>query len=700
MTTSSGGKQTTRTDGARPEWRAKPWAARAVRAVQVVVPFLAGWLAIRVLEPFFYGSGSSRLAELTWWLLQAILVAVAVSAAVARVLRALTPLSTLLNMTLVFPDSVPSRFGLALRAGNVKHLLAQPSIRLSPSAQIAAEQAVQLVTHLAKHEPLTRGHTERVRAYADLIGQQMGLSDNDLNGLRWGALLHDVGKLTVPPELLNKPGKPTDEEWEILRGHPGAAVPILAPLEGWLGEWLLAAPQHHERWDGSGYPNQLTGLEISLAGRITAVADAYDVITSRRSYKAPQSAEDARAEMVRSAGSHFDPVVVRALLEVGVVKDARARRFGWVLELPGLARLFTSVGQIAAGAAIAVGLSVSAPFIAAAAVSDGDETADAPESAAFIASLADEGTPVLPTTTGPTSESDEPPAVDAPSETSTSTSTPLIGAPVETTSSTASVATTTTLSVSVSVPPSSVTTTSTQPTTSTTSTIAPATTTTTTTTTSTTTTTTVVNNDCSRAQQGETFLPNADLRGCDLSNRTLDGLHLTNAQLEEIDFSDSLIKNFNFEGASLDGADLSSAHFESGSMVNASLVGVVAQGVEVDQVDFYSANLRSSDFAGGRFRSASFGFANLRNSTFAEVIFVDTNFNDATLANAAMNTTQLSGAEFYRARIRGMDLADSNLTGAVFADATGTPVNSATATFNRTKCPDGTVLNRDCWAVR
>lgn len=175
----------------------------------------------------------------------------------------------------------------------------------------------------------------------------MGLSNADLNGLRWGALLHDVGKLHVPAEILTKPEKPTAEEWEILRRHPTAAIGLLAPLKDWLGDWLLAASEHHERWDGTGYPQGTAGTDISIAGRIVAVADAYDVITSRRSYKAPASAEEARQELVRSAGSHFDPVVVRAMLEAGLRRRGFATRFSWILEAPGIAR-FIQVGSQAA----------------------------------------------------------------------------------------------------------------------------------------------------------------------------------------------------------------------------------------------------------------------------------------------------------------------------------------------------------------
>ena len=111
----------------------------------------------------------------------------------------------------------------------------------------------------------------------------MGLTEDELNRLRWGVLLHDVGKLSVPAEILNKDGPPTSDEWEVLQGHPTAGGAMLAPLSGWLGEWIHAADQHHIHFDGNGYPCGLQGLEITLPGRMVAIADAYDVMTSARS---------------------------------------------------------------------------------------------------------------------------------------------------------------------------------------------------------------------------------------------------------------------------------------------------------------------------------------------------------------------------------------------------------------------------------
>ena len=189
---------------------------------------------------------------------------------------------------------------------------------LSDDASAAAEELLELIAALSAHDRLTRGHAERVRAYSRMIGEELHLSDDDLNKLHWGGLLHDVGKLFVPTEILNKPGELTDEEFEIMKGHPGWGAELCEPLRGWLGEWVDAVGQHHERWTGGGYPTGVAGEGISLAARVVAVADAFDVMTSARSYKPPVSAAAARDELTRCAGSQFDPRVVRAFLNVSL----------------------------------------------------------------------------------------------------------------------------------------------------------------------------------------------------------------------------------------------------------------------------------------------------------------------------------------------------------------------------------------------
>jgi HD-GYP domain-containing protein (c-di-GMP phosphodiesterase class II) len=188
----------------------------------------------------------------------------------------------------------------------------------------ATQRANEILEELRRHSPPTRSHSERVRGLADLIGETLGLPDPDREKLQLAALLHDVGKLAVPRRILTKPDDPTDAEWEMLRRHPNAARSILLPLLPWLGDWVGAAVEHHERFDGRGYPCGVAGTEITLAGRIVAVADAYDCMVSARSYKAARSIDRARAELAANSGSQFDPEIVRALLAVAIPRLRRS----------------------------------------------------------------------------------------------------------------------------------------------------------------------------------------------------------------------------------------------------------------------------------------------------------------------------------------------------------------------------------------
>ncbi len=341
------------------QWQASPITAVLIRATAVVIPFVVAWFVVTTLADSFYRPDS--FFGVVLWLAQSLVAGLSVSMTTERFTRKILPLASLFNMTLVFPDQAPSRFSVALRSGTLRRLESRvgttKAAQLHGSASEAAGQAVELVAMLSRHDRMTRGHTERVRAYSDLIAEELGLSTAERGLLAWGALLHDVGKMAVPPEILNKQTRPTDAEWEILAGHPTAAARLLEPLQYWLGEWLLAAPQHHERWDGSGYPLGLAGTEISLAGRIVAVADAYDVITSSRSYKQSMSPEAARKELIRCAGTQFDPDVVRAFLNVSLRRRWLGGPIASLAELP---RVINIGANLPAASAVVAGVVVAA----------------------------------------------------------------------------------------------------------------------------------------------------------------------------------------------------------------------------------------------------------------------------------------------------------------------------------------------------
>jgi HD-GYP domain-containing protein (c-di-GMP phosphodiesterase class II)/HAMP domain-containing protein len=178
-----------------------------------------------------------------------------------------------------------------------------------------AELNVGTLTALARavdaNSHWTAGHSERVTALSLNVGRPMGLSKKELDVLNRAGLLHDLGKIGVPASILDKPGKLTDEEWVIIKEHPGKGALILEPIPAFREAVPLVA-QHHERFDGSGYPLGLAGTNISLGARILAVADVYDALISDRPYRAGWSLPDVIQFINSKAGLDFDPEVVRA----------------------------------------------------------------------------------------------------------------------------------------------------------------------------------------------------------------------------------------------------------------------------------------------------------------------------------------------------------------------------------------------------
>jgi putative nucleotidyltransferase with HDIG domain len=163
----------------------------------------------------------------------------------------------------------------------------------------------------------TAEHSARVGALAREIGGEVGLDGADLEVLHWAGLLHDIGKLAVPEEVLTKPGPLTAEEWATVRRHCAVGSDLLRAITPELGPLADAVRAHHERWDGSGYPDGLVGEEIPVAGRIVAVADVYDALTHPRAYRREPFSSDAATEyLVARAGSLFDRQAIDAFLRV------------------------------------------------------------------------------------------------------------------------------------------------------------------------------------------------------------------------------------------------------------------------------------------------------------------------------------------------------------------------------------------------
>ena len=164
-------------------------------------------------------------------------------------------------------------------------------------------------------DPYTSGHQRRVARLADLVGSRLDMDDDRLQGLYVGALLHDIGKLSVPGTLLTKPGRLSLQEWKVIRAHPRRGYDILkeANLPWPVAEMAL---RHHERLDGSGYPDGTKGPELSLELRILGVCDVVEAMSSDRPYRAARPREEVRQELIAGSGQRYDPQVVEAALKV------------------------------------------------------------------------------------------------------------------------------------------------------------------------------------------------------------------------------------------------------------------------------------------------------------------------------------------------------------------------------------------------
>ncbi|MEX1255028.1 MAG: HD domain-containing phosphohydrolase [Dehalococcoidia bacterium] len=186
------------------------------------------------------------------------------------------------------------------------------------------EQIVFALAATAERKDSTSGgHLRRIAYYAVRVGQELGLDDRDLTLLRYGALLHDIGKLMVDQAMLRKPGKLTSDEWDEIRQHPIVGERMCAPLT--LGREIgPIVRHHHERWDGGGYVDALKGDAIPFLARIISVADAYDAMSTDRPYRLALPPTEVKSRLSQGAGTQWDPRIVRVFLDSLDARGGRA----------------------------------------------------------------------------------------------------------------------------------------------------------------------------------------------------------------------------------------------------------------------------------------------------------------------------------------------------------------------------------------
>ncbi|MEK3883454.1 HD-GYP domain-containing protein [Paenibacillus sp. PL2-23] len=251
--------------------------------LQLAIVYSSGWMLVAQVILV-----TGQIWMLSWWLYHFLLLASVIVIA-AGIVREYLSSGTLL--------------------GSVKRLFranAQDWIHtcMSPSVQ-------QLVLATEAKDAYTAGHNYRVALYAVKLGEEMGLPSSQLRAIAQGALVHDIGKLYIPDGILNKPGRLTESERAMMEAHPMTGFDLCKRL-GFMTEELAVVRSHHERWNGSGYPDRLHGESIPLVARIAAIADVYDALTSSRSYRAALSHEEAMRILLQESGTHFDPRCISA----------------------------------------------------------------------------------------------------------------------------------------------------------------------------------------------------------------------------------------------------------------------------------------------------------------------------------------------------------------------------------------------------
>ena len=190
------------------------------------------------------------------------------------------------------------------------------NIKATHEIKTLSVEVMEALAHTidAKDE-YTRGHSVRVAKYSRILAKRLGLSDEECENVYYMGLLHDIGKIGVPNDIINSKSRLTDEEYAVIKTHPGVGFGILAEIKS-RPDLTIGARWHHERYDGKGYPDGKAGTDIPYFARIIAVADTYDAMTSNRSYRAYLPQQAVRAEIEKNAGTQFDPDIAKCMIEI------------------------------------------------------------------------------------------------------------------------------------------------------------------------------------------------------------------------------------------------------------------------------------------------------------------------------------------------------------------------------------------------
>jgi putative nucleotidyltransferase with HDIG domain len=302
----------------------------AVAAIMLVV-------ALLLVHHLVVSAGDPQFARQIGWNLLFIALAAGVLAAAGAwwVVRRITlPLRRLAETmsSMAQSGAMRSDFPSAGGAGEVqliedtfRSLMAslEESQHARERSYVEAVGAVVTAADARDHE--TSGHSFRVALYALSLAKAMGIHGEELKAIEWGALLHDVGKMVVPDDILRKVGPLTEDEWRIMKQHPNWGFDMLSEVSFLQPAALEIIYSHHERWDGRGYPRALAGEGIPLSARIFAVVDTYDAITSDRPYRRARSHQAAVVELQRVAGQQLDPRAVEAFRQLPEVELRRLR---------------------------------------------------------------------------------------------------------------------------------------------------------------------------------------------------------------------------------------------------------------------------------------------------------------------------------------------------------------------------------------